>query len=84
MQPAPVYFQHGNRIVRGSIVNRRLANHRVKVQAQCYVLPNGEDQPIPLDFFSVLKHTEFTTDAASMLALVEPSKDWVKFQKRSA
>lgn len=67
----PIFFLHGNRVVRGSI-KRRMAGKRVRVEAGNYVLADGSIQPIPLDFNRVLGHEEFTTDAAPLLALVKP------------
>ncbi len=73
MQPAPLYFIHGKRVVRGALKHSR-ANHRLEVQALNYVLPDGSDQPIPLDFKRVLKHSDITGDAAPLLALVKPKR----------
>lgn len=78
MAPAPLFFVHGKRVVRGEL-KRRLANHRVEVQALNYVLADGTDQPIPLDFKRVLDHQQTTAEAEPLLDLVKPPK-----RKRSA
>lgn len=76
---SPVFFIHGGRVVRGSI-KRRSTQHRMKVQALNYVLPDGSDQPIPLDFNRVLGHEEIFSRADELLALLPKPKR----QKRSA
>lgn len=73
MTPAPLFFVHGKRVVRGAL-KRRLANHRVEVQALNYVLADGSDQPIPLDFKRTLSHEETTAEAGPLLDLVKPAK----------
>ncbi len=73
MQVKPVFFVHGGRVVRGTIA-KRVNQHKFMVSAQNYVLPDGSDQPIPLDFKRRLGHEEVTNDAAVLLALLpEPT-----------
>jgi hypothetical protein len=79
MTPAPLFFVHGKRVVRGKLTKRRLANHKVEVQALNYVLPDGSDQPIALDFKRVLDHQQTTAEAGPLLDQVKPQK-----RKRSA
>lgn len=69
---APLFFVHGSRVVRGSL-KRRVANHKMEIKAINYVLPDGSDQPIYLDFKVVLGHEQTFADAGAALALV-PSK----------
>lgn len=69
MQAAPVYFIHGGRVVRGTVA-KKLNQHKLMVAAQNYVLADGSDQPIPLDFKRRLGHEEVTTDAGVLLALL--------------
>ncbi len=69
MQPSPLYFVHGRRVVRGSL-RKKLNQHRMLVAAENYVLADGSNQPIPLDFTRRLGHEEVTTDASVLLALV--------------
>lgn len=73
MAPAPLFFIEGKRVVRGAL-KRRLANHRVEVQALNYVLADGSDQPIPLNFKRVLDHQKTTAEAKPLLDLVKPPK----------
>lgn len=73
MTPAPLFFVHGKRVVRGAL-KRRLANHRVEVQALNYVLADGSDQPIPLDFKRVLPHELTAAEARPLLELLAPKR----------
>lgn len=75
----PVFFIHGGRVVRGTVA-RRTTQHRMKVTASNYVLSDGTDQPIPLDFNRVLGHEEIFSRADELLALLPKPKR----QKRSA
>ncbi len=67
----PIFFIHGNRVVRGSIAKRLGGRqHRVEVSAANYVYADGSEQPIPLNFKRRIGAEEYTRDAAPLLALV--------------
>lgn len=65
-----LYFIHGGRVVRGSL-KRRINQHRMEINAHCYVMPDGSEGPYVLNFFRRLGHEEITADAGVLLALVQ-------------
>lgn len=73
---APLYFVHGNRVVRGSL-KKRLNQHRLLVAAETYVYADGSEQGIVLSFTRKLGHEEIVADPAPLLAMLpEPLPDF--------
>ncbi len=80
---APVYFFNFGRVVRGR-VDRRHAGHVLTVVGERYLLPDGTEHPVPVDFTLKLRHEEVTAEAAPLLALAKPPTNWVKAKKINA
>jgi hypothetical protein len=79
----PVYFIHNGRVVRGRI-DKRHRNHVVTVEVQRYVLPDGTEHPVPLNFKRKIGHEETTAEAAPLLAALTPPHSWSRAKRVNA